>query len=322
MSHMHGKRGRFIIKDQCLPLKSPNLFIIGAPKCGTTHVVQSLSEHDQIFVPYPKETGFWATDMKRPKTVSNINTLDDYLSLYSSAQAQHKYLIDGSVIYLSSALAVSNILRFHAHAKFVIMLRNPVEQVQSWHREQVFNLNENITDFWEAWLLQDDRARGESLPPRATEPLRIQYTSYCALGDQLHDVVKIVPSEQLFIGFLDDLQDDPAAFYSELQFFLGLTPDSIGKSGAVKTGHEHRFPLLAPWYQKPPKPLTPVVRHAKKVLRANRNTLKWVKRLLAKKSASYELSEDQRKVLHTAFDPQTQKIEAITGRDLTHWKRR
>ena len=322
MSQMYEQRERFTIKDQCLPLNAPNLFIIGAPKCGTTHVVHSLSEHGQVFVPYPKETGFWATDMRRPETVSNINTLDDYLSLYSSAQAQHKYLIDGSVIYLSSPLAVSNILEFDAHAKFVIMLRNPVEQVQSWHREQVFNFNENVTDFWEAWLLQDERARGESLPPRVTEPLRIQYASYCALGDQLGDVVKIIPSEQLFIGFLDDLHDDPVAFYSELQSFLGLTPDSIGTSGAVKSRHEHRYPLLASWYQKPPKTLTPMVRQAKKVLRSNKNILKWVKRLLAKKSSSYELSEDQRKALHTAFDPQTQKIEAITGRDLTHWKLR
>lgn len=319
---MHKQREHFTVKDQCLPLNSPNLFIIGAPKCGTTHVVHSLSKHSQVFVPYPKETGFWATDMKRPRTVSSINTLDDYLSLYSSAQAKHKYLIDGSVIYLSSPLAVSNILNFHAHAKFVIMLRNPVDQVQSWHREQVFNFNENVTDFWEAWLLQNERARGESLPPRATEPRRIQYSSYCALGDQLDDVAKIIPSEQLFIGFLDDLQDDPAAFYSELQSFLCLTHESIGISGAVKPRHEHRYPVLASWYQKPPKPLTPVVRQVKKVLRTNINTLKWVKRLLAKKSASNELSEDQLKVLHTAFGPQVQKIEAITGRDLTHWKLR
>lgn len=322
MRHVLEKREGYIIKNQSLPPKTPNLFIIGAPKCGTTHVAHSLSEHTQVFLPYPKETGFWAMDMQRPKSVSNINTLDDYLSLYSSAQAQHKYLIDGSVIYLASPLAITNILKFHANAKFVIMLRNPVEQVQSWHREQVFNFNENITDFWEAWLLQDTRARGKSLPPRVTEPLRIQYASYCALGDQLDRAAKIIPSEQLFIGFLDDLQNDPEAFYSKLQSFLDLTHDSIGLSGAIKPRHEHRYSLLASWYQKPPKPLTPIVRQIKKKLRTNKNTLNWIKRLLAKESDNFRLSEEQLKVLHAEFDPQIQKIEAITGRDLTHWKGR
>lgn len=322
MSLLLKQREFHIIEVQRPAAKTPNLFIIGAPKCGTTHVVHSLSEHTQVFVPYPKETGFWAKDMIRPKSVSNINTLDDYLSLYSSAQAQHKYLIDGSVIYLSSPLAISKILKFHARAKFVIMLRNPVEQVQSWHREQVFNFNENVTDFWEAWLLQNKRARGESLPPKVTEPLRIQYASYCALGDQLADVAKIIPSEQLFIGFLDDLQNDPAAFYSELQSFLDLTNDSIGLSGPVKTGQEHRHPLLASWYQKPSKPFAPIVRQIKKRLRTNKNTLKWVKRLLTKGPDNHRLSKNQLRVLHAEFDPQIQKIEAITGRDLTHWKQR
>ena len=118
-----------------------------------------------MFLPYPKETGFWATDVLRPKSVSDIKTLAQYEALYDSATPSHSYRIDGSVIYLFSSTAVENILKFNEDAKFVIMLRNPVEQVQSWHQEQVFNFNEDVKDFWTAWSLQSERARGRHLPP-------------------------------------------------------------------------------------------------------------------------------------------------------------
>ena len=56
-----------------------------------------------------------------------------------------------------------------------------------------------------------------------------------------------------------------------------------------------------------------MVRQAKKVLRSNKNILKWVKRLLAKKSSSYELSEDQRKLCTQRLTRKHKKLKPLPG---------
>ena len=302
--------------------QKPNLFVIGAPKCGTTHVVAALSEHPECFLPYPKETGFWATDVLRPKSVSDIKTLAQYEALYDSATPYHSYRIDGSVIYLFSSTAVENILKFNEEAKFVVMLRNPVEQVQSWHQEQVFNFNEDVKDFWTAWSLQSERARGRHLPPHLTEPARIQYAHYCALGDQLERAVKKIPARNLFIGFLEDIKNNPGAFYRSLQAFLGVQIHEIGIGGTVKPARRHRFSGLAQYYQEPPTALAPAVRLIKRFLRQpNSKVLPLLKLALTQRTVRNSLSKQHENELHAVFDAQTEKIEALTQRDLAHWKR-
>ena len=41
----------------------PNLFIVGAPKCGTTAWVEYLRTHPDIFFPEIKEPHYFATDL-------------------------------------------------------------------------------------------------------------------------------------------------------------------------------------------------------------------------------------------------------------------
>ena len=40
----------------------PNLFIIGAPKCGTSALAHYLSEHPKVFFSNPKEPFYLSTD--------------------------------------------------------------------------------------------------------------------------------------------------------------------------------------------------------------------------------------------------------------------
>ncbi|WP_158971895.1 sulfotransferase family protein [Chachezhania sediminis] len=301
--------------------RKPNVFLLGAPKCGTTNLVRALEQHSKVFLPYPKETGFWATDLVRDKGVSNIQTLEDYLALFAVAPAGKTHLIDGSVVHLYSEAAVPNILEFNPDARFIIMLRNPVEQVQSWHQEQVFNLNEDERDFWAAWSLQEQREKGERLPATVGEPGRIIYGKYCSLGDQLERAMAHIPEGRLLVGFIDDIRADAPGFYRSVSDFLGLEDEDLSDIGVVKASHQHRFQGLARFYQSPPPAIAPAVRGLKKWLRTgNGGTLKAVKGMLTKDLKRARLSPEQLAELHRVFDPQTDKIERLTGRDLSHWK--
>lgn len=67
-------------------MKTPNFFIVGAPKCGTTAVYTYLSTHPDIFFPErAKEPHHFNTDMPGFRWYPEK---DSYMALFASAEAQ------------------------------------------------------------------------------------------------------------------------------------------------------------------------------------------------------------------------------------------
>lgn len=302
-------------------MRKPNLFLLGAPKCGTTTLVRALEQHSKIFLPYPKETDFWATDVEKKKDVTDLKSLGEYLNLFSGASPEKTFLLDGSVTHLFSEKAIPAILDFNPEARFIIMLRNPVEQVQSLHQEQMFAMNEDVSDFWTAWNLQEARARGERVPPGCPDPVRLAYARQAMLGDQLERAMALIPKDRLFVGFIDDLKDDPQSFYGRVLDFLELEREKIADLGAAKSSRTHRYPAIARLYQSPPKGLAPIVRSAKYILRNGAWTQRLVRRLLIRDMPRNKLSDEKLLELHELLDPQVVKMERLTHRDLSSWKK-
>ena len=69
-------------------MRKPNLFIIGAPKCGTTALSEYLREHPAVFVTQPKEPHFFSKDFPYYYSPGHA-TLDHYLRLYEDAGPEH-----------------------------------------------------------------------------------------------------------------------------------------------------------------------------------------------------------------------------------------
>ena len=114
-------------------MKKPNVFIIGAPKCGTTSLREYLGSHPNVYACKPEEPHFFCTDLKGRY---NGLTEPEYLRKYfHGANSRHKVIIDKSTWYLYSKSAVLNILKFDADAKFIVMVRNPINMVYSLHSE-------------------------------------------------------------------------------------------------------------------------------------------------------------------------------------------
>ncbi len=141
------------------PIK-PNFFIIGAPKSGTTALSEYLRAHPQVFFSEPKEVQYFAEDFKG----RFITTEKDYLKLFRESNP-HKHLAigEGSAIYLFSDVAVPKILEFQPDAKFIVMLRNPVNLVQSFHLEMLDGGLENIVSFVADWNLENQRRLGKHI---------------------------------------------------------------------------------------------------------------------------------------------------------------
>src|SRR5690625_4988209 len=111
----------------------PNLFILGAAKCGTTAMSHYLAGHPDIFMSEQsgvKEPRFFSSDTWRPG-VPHITDWEQYLRLFSSAPASVRYLGEASPQYLGSRQAVPSILDSCRDPRFIVMLRDPVELAAS-----------------------------------------------------------------------------------------------------------------------------------------------------------------------------------------------
>lgn len=208
--------------------KKPNLFIIGAPKCGTTSIIHYLDKHPDIFVSPVKEPHYFNEGSGHRYYKNEA----DYLRLFSGATTQ-TYCCEGSVWYLFSENAVDNILRFNPDAKFVVMLRNPSTMFFSLHQELLFGGSENVKSAAKAWELQNERAIGKKIPPGASDPSHIQYGAACRLGEQAHRAVQKIPKENLHFVLLDDLIDNPDAAYRSLLRFLHVKQLSLASYEVV-----------------------------------------------------------------------------------------
>jgi Sulfotransferase family len=204
-----------------LPRK-PNFFIIGAPKCGTTSLWSWLSGHPNIFMAPEKEPHFFNTDDLR----RGVTSLGRYEALFHHAREEHKAIGEASVWYLSSCMAVRNILQYQPTGRFIVMVRNPIEMAPALHGEMLVSGLESVVDFRKAWHLQDQRRHGRRLPGFSSwAQRRFLYGDVCCLGEQLERLISAVSRAQVLVVILDDVRADPRREYLRVLDFLDLPDD-------------------------------------------------------------------------------------------------
>ena len=200
--------------------KFPNFFILGAPKCGTTSLAAWLADNPSVFIPKIKEPHFFNTDDKQ-----GVRSFAEYLELFATVSERHLAIGEASVWYLSSAVAVRNIVERQPGARFVVAIRNPIEMAPSLHSEMVVSGHESVRDFRSAWDLQDLRRAGKRRPAQSWAARRLLYGDVCALGSQLKRLKTLVSARQIHVVVLDDLIENPRREYLKLLDFLGATDD-------------------------------------------------------------------------------------------------
>ncbi len=173
-----------------LPERRPNLLGIGAAKCGTTWLAGVLAHHPDVFVHPQKELNALVYgDLE--------DRLEEYASYFDQGRTA-KVRCDFSVRYLSSSRATAAAAQLTPDAKLLLVVRNPVDQVQShyWHlRRQNFHQNDVVTD------IPDLFEALERYPHLLMEP--------ALYGKHVTRWLEAFPSERLLILDSQNLRDDP-----------------------------------------------------------------------------------------------------------------
>lgn len=290
----------------------PNLFVLGAPKCGTTSIVHYLGQHPKVYVSPVKEPHYFNTDSSHRYYFDE----SQYLKLFSEATAEHSYRCEGSVWYLYSEVAAKNILEYNPEARFVVMLRDPVTMYFSLHQELLFGGSENNPSAIAAWNLQKDRAEGKFIPHGCPEPALLQYGQVCSLGEQVRRLLVTVPRSRIHFMRLEDLKNDPETSYLGLQKFLNLNPHRLDSYEVVNKKKVRRSQTLARffiWFTNLKKRLG--IKGGLGVASA-----------INKRNVVHDVSIDSGEAaslspkLRYYFQEDINLLESLTGKDLTNWK--
>lgn len=290
----------------------PDFYILGAPKSGTSSLAQYLDEHAQIFVSKPKEPRYFAEDFgDRP-----IKDERAYLDLFSDA-ASGAVLGEATTDYLVSEVAVNRILEVRPDAKFVVMLRSPIEMVFAMHAQERKNGYESIADPEEAWAAIEHRKAGHAVPILCNEPKRLYYDDRCRLGEQVERLKEKVADDKLKIIFMEDFSRETERLYQETQSFVGIDDCEPREFPVYNRRHHIKHPAIIQLWK-----LGKTAKD-KLGLRTNFGVLNKIQELGMSNEAVRDDGDRTtfRRDLRDYFEPDIRLLGDLTGRDLSGWLR-
>ena len=202
----------------------PNLFIVGQPKSGTSALFSFLKQHPQISPCQVKEPQYFCKDLQSQHfALSNTERTDEnYLKLFDEVPAA--YRMEGSTAYLYSQQAAAEIKAFNPDAKILVMLREPVDFLYTYHKQLLRNSCkfEDITDFQTALSLESERRQGRKLPKGVFDKKFLWYSERVKYVDHLARFEECFPKENILVIIYDDFRRDNAGVFQQVLKFLEL----------------------------------------------------------------------------------------------------
>ena len=158
-----------VYKNYCKTLSTlhvlPDFYIIGGQKCGTTSLYMYLIDHPEIFSPPVKDIRFFDKYFKK-----GIDWYKMYFPLTSKkffveTILKKKFLTyEATERYLDHPHAATRINKITPNAKFIILLRNPIDRAYS-HYNMIKNRGDEkfkeSLSFEDAILIEEERLKGK-----------------------------------------------------------------------------------------------------------------------------------------------------------------
>lgn len=297
---------------------SPDFFIIGAPKSGTTALATYLSAHPGVLFSKSKEPNFFSRDLDFFRFTGSH---EEYMAEYFPGEHDTLLLGEGTPFYMYSEEAVPGILAKNPTARFIVMLRNPVEQVVSMHAQRLLNSHEDQEDFGTAWRLQSERRAGRRVPVGCRDPKILLYRDIADYPRQLTRLFQHAERSQVKVILFDEFSEATDDVYRDVLQFLGLPDEGKQQFEVVGQRQAIRNPLLARVLSNPPKILLELAGRLKRALGLEH--LGVIGKLRAMNTDSTPepapLDADLVAELEGIFREDTLELQEMLGLDLSDW---
>ena len=272
-----------------------------------------LRRHPQIFLPKTKELIYFGTDLSYPTRLSREGFLRYFLD-----RRDEKRIGSAHTAYMQSELAAEEIRRVRPDADIIIMLRNPIDMLHSWHSELLYEAIEDIADFEAALDAEADRRRGNRIPKNAANSYveSLFYTEVASYSDQVGRYLDAFGPHHVRVIIYDDFSRDPGSEYRATLEFLGVEPKFRPEFEVINANRTARSRSLQQVFfhtsgapRKMARRFVPAtIRHGLVAL----NT---------RHTQRPEITPTLRHKLNDLFCSEVARLSELLDRDLSHWVR-
>lgn len=206
----------------------PDFLIIGFVKCGTTSLYEHLLRHPSVFSPRGKEIDyfdrFYARGLSwyRTKFPSKLqkNFVKNWLK-------QDFVTGEATPRYIEHPHALQRIKEILPKAKFIVLLRNPVDRAYS-HYNQNLHLNYEYLSFQDAIAVELERTKKRYEKMQKDETYYswdYELYAYLQHGIYFHHLerwMKVFSKEQFLIIPSEEFSQNTNEYYNKVLTFLNL----------------------------------------------------------------------------------------------------
>jgi len=311
-----------IIRGSGMASHFPDFFVVGAPRCGTTSLCRYLAKHPAICFSRPKETHYF-TLLGADWSPRNLER--EYLQrFFPHLNSDHRLVGEGSVSYIYSPPAIERIVQLNPQARMIVLLRNPIDMLPSYHLRMLYVLAEDVEDLATAWALQDARARGERVPRTCPDARLLLYREIVRFDAQVERLYQLAGRERCLVLLFDDLAADPLRVYRQTLDFLGIEYDGRTNFSRKLQSRRYRYRLLQRLLYAPPKPARALLERAQIRAKHEKRSgrLPLLKRLARWNTVigrPLPLTPEFAAQVRQEIAPDVDRLGLLLGRDLSHW---
>jgi hypothetical protein len=317
-------------------MTAPEFFVIGAEKSGTTSLHRYLDQHPAINMSSVKEPNFFAflggvpafagprslersvllgDRLTREKYGFSIVTWEAYERLFASA-APGALRGESSVSYMYYPEAGERIRRYVPRARFLAILRHPVDRAYSKYLQFRRDGVEPCARFEDAIAAEPERIRARWSPTWF-------YLDRGYYHRQLSGYVDLFGRERLHVALYDDFARDPQGVLDGMFQFLGVDPVTVDVGRHHNVSREVHVPRLVWLHDLVMRP-----NRASRLMRGRlphrfvRAVTPLARRVVFRTAGTLDytpLSPALRSELTSRFRDDILRLADLLDRDLSHW---
>jgi hypothetical protein len=201
---------------------TPNLFILGAAKCGTTSLFNILAQHPDIHASRVKEPSFFC---------SYFQVVYDPVTYFQLFDSAARYRMEASHVYISNPETPSILKALFPDARFIVTLRQPEQRAYALYRHMRRHVAEDgrpledIPTFAGALAAEADRFASKTFATNC----RHYFWNYMYCRSSLYDAqlaryLALFDRSQFHVLSLAELAAQPAEATRRILRFLELDP--------------------------------------------------------------------------------------------------
>lgn len=309
------------------------VFIVGAPRCGTSSLWRLFRQHPDVRFSSVKEPHFFSRFDFAGIGHEELSALveQNYIERFYGSERDDRLLMEASPTYLYAPERMRPVLELWPDAKFIIALRDPLSMIPSLHSRLLMTGDETVSDLSRAWDLIPERREGRSIPRSCIDARFLRYDEAARFATHLRNFRAAVGEQRCHVVLLDDLSSDPVRCYEEACSFLGLSPWRDTEFKIDRANRSCRVKWLQRLLNRPPKAVQTMLassqflqreglakkqgRLLQSIASLRKRILRWNEYPTVRKPLDGLVTS--RIVSH--YRGEIEELSHMLGRDLSHW---